>query len=388
MLDIIENDFPEKSILITGCPGSGKTSVSIHRFMHQTLRPNPRRVQLLTFQKLLNVAIINTLKAQGITSPRVATLCKWYSRHTGGQYFYMQGNDASPSAEEIRRCLEPALATAPLDELIIDEGQDVHRKGFDSLPALCTKITIGGDGAQTVNRKGVGDVDEIETALQAFGDIRYCPLEYIYRTSFVAYEFARQFVPDVPSANEPAVLQILRDYRPGDDDDKPRVFTYSDETQMKARIATILDDALPNSEQGIVAILVPTKEDVTRFAKLVGSIIRNGKPVQYSIYHSASGDAPSTVHQVLVTTFVSAKGMEFETVIIPMLPSQMDRPAVNTSEQSRNWRCQCFVACTRAIRRLYIFCHGNLHPLLASPDFAPASFVLRHLEPKPPQHIN
>ena len=53
MLRIIEGNIPGnpgRHILITGCPGSGKTTVSIH---HYSLHNLELRVQFVTFQHML-----------------------------------------------------------------------------------------------------------------------------------------------------------------------------------------------------------------------------------------------------------------------------------------------------------------------------------------------
>ncbi len=393
MLETIENDFPEKNILITGCPGSGKTTVSIHRFIHQVLRPNPRRIQLLTFGRLLNEAIADTLRHEGVDHPSINTLCRWYSRLTGGEWFYADGNTNLPTAAAILARLQPILAASPLDELIIDEGQDVHIKGFQSLPHLATKFTVGGDGAQPVYDRGVQDVDQIERSLinDIGGGIRYCPLEYIYRTSCVAYDFHRRFAPDVPSANEPAILDILRGFNPGEEDDKPRIYTYNDDAHFRQRVAQILDQAILG-EDSLVAILVPNKADVDHMAGVVRSIQHNGAPRRCSIYYY--GETPrAQVENILITTFKSAKGMEFETVIIPKLPdhTEMNWPDVGPqnsaqARQSKNWRRQCLVACTRARSRLHIFCHGGLHPILRPENFPANKYVMRDLAAPPQQH--
>jgi DNA helicase IV len=398
MLNVIENDFPEKNILITGCPGSGKTTVSIHRFIHQVLRPNPRRIQLLTFGKLLNVAIIETLRDQGVQNPGVSTLCTWYStltrRITGhGEWFYSDGNPDLPTAADIRHRLQQAFPNGQIDELIIDEGQDVHIKGYQSLPHVATKFTVGGDGAQPVYDQGVQDVDNIERTLiqDIGGGLRYCPLEYIYRTSFVAYQFHRRFAPDVPSANEAATLDILRDFNPGEEDDKPRIYTYGDDAIFRKRLAEILDQAILG-EDTIVAILVPNQADVDRMAAIVRATTRNGQPCRCTTYYSRQTPR-AQVENILITTFKSAKGMEFDTVIIPRLPSPnlMNYPDVGhtnsrQARQSKNWRRQCLVACTRAKSRLHIFCQGGLHPILRPENFPAETYVLRHLAPLPPQN--
>ena len=348
MLNIIEGDFPDKSILITGCPGSGKTTVSIHRFIF--LRNAGQHVVLLTYQNLLRLSIETYLENQGIPTDDVDTLCKWYSRKTGGQFFYEEKNYHLPTAQDIshRLC---AVIPHLLHELIIDEGQDVHPKGYDALPNFAVKVTVGADDAQQVHAKG-STLAQIQRGLEEHGSIHYCELQYNYRNSYETYNFARQFVHDIPTANDATTLELLRTHRSGNAAEIPRVFIYHDEDQIKNRLARLIENL-----HGRMAILLPTADQVDAFDNLVRSISVNGRPVDCTTYHSRRS-VPSELKPILITTFTSAKGMEFDAVVMPCLHDST----------VQKWRRQCFVGGTRAIRNLYVFCFRQLHPMLASFD--------------------
>jgi len=72
MLSIINNDYDEKFSLVTGCPGSGKTTVSIFRLIR--LANNRKATILLIYQRMLKVAIENILEKQGISRNNVNTI--------------------------------------------------------------------------------------------------------------------------------------------------------------------------------------------------------------------------------------------------------------------------------------------------------------------------
>ena len=59
MISAIDDDFPEKSIFLCGCPGSGKTTISVHRL--RRLLNQGKNALLLTFQNLLRISIQNLL---------------------------------------------------------------------------------------------------------------------------------------------------------------------------------------------------------------------------------------------------------------------------------------------------------------------------------------
>lgn len=357
MLNVIEGDFPHKSILITGCPGSGKTTVSIHRFIY--LRNAGRQVVLLTYQHLLRLSIQTYLENQGIPIESVDTLLKWYSRKTNGQWFTEEQNNDLPCAQEIIQELSKVIKQ-PMDELIIDEGQDVHPKAYDALPHIAKKVTVGADDAQQVHEKG-STLDQIKNGLRNHGDIHGCELQYNYRNSFETYNFARQFVLEDRTANDPTMLALLQKQRSGNEAEIPRIFIYHMDADRKHRLERLI-----KNNTGRMAILLPKAEQVDAFGRFVRNITSEGRPIESTVYRYGL-DKPSKLEPVLITTFISAKGMEFDTVVMPCLPATYEL----------DMRRQCFVGCTRAIRNLYIFCHQKLHPMLQK--FDPATYELQDL---------
>jgi len=348
MLNVIEGQFADKSILITGCPGSGKTTVSIHRFIF--LHNSGQQVVLLTFQNLLRLSMETCLKNLNIPTNNVDTLCKWYSRKTGGKYFYEGANYHLPSAADIHKQLLVAMPQQ-LHEIIIDEGQDVNPKGYDVLPHFGAKMTVGADDAQQVHAMG-STLAQIQQGLENHGSIHFCELQYNYRNSYETYNFARQFVPDIPTANNKTTLALLETHRSGNASETPRVFIYHSEEQLKDRIARIIENT-----EGRLAVLLPTSADVDALNNMVRSITINGNPITCTKYYNRT-EIPTHLEKILVTTFASAKGMEFETVIMPRLH--------NSTEQKM--RKQCFVGSTRAKRNLYVFCHKTIHVMLSTFD--------------------
>lgn len=367
MLRIIEGNIPGnpgRHILITGCPGSGKTTVSVHHFIH--CNNLGVRVQFVTFQHMLRYALTHLLETQGIENPNVATLCKWYSRHTGGDWLYSAGNDDLPTAEQIMQRLAARLPVR-FDKFLVDEGQDVHPKVYHALPQLADHVMVGADDAQQMYERGARS-GQIRQILEANGGVWHCELQYNYRNTSETYDFARQFVSDMPAANEQATVELLRQHRSAGPDARPRVYTYAQDAQMADRLTRIFRELHGNN----IALLAHKQTEVESIVRLLITIRIDGQPLQFSVYHSNRA-VPDPLQQILVTTFKSAKGMEFDAVILPFLPS-------STRLETRR---QCFVACTRAVVRLYVFCRSTLHPLLAS--FRPDTYQLRSLIQPVPQ---
>ncbi len=343
MLQAIETDFVHRSIMINGCPGSGKTTISIYRLIR--LHQANRRVLLFTFQKMLVIAIKNLAAVENVPSNKVWSLFKWYSSKTGGGWFEQHGNRSLPTAEQIVEALNRTnLAQERGHELIIDEGQDFNIKVYNSLTQFFDKITIGADQAQQVHPDRGADVDEIVESLETLGDIHRVLLEFNYRNPFEIYYFARQFVPDDDTANNPTTIDQLREDNEGNAD-IPVVFIFNTQEELNTRLRQLIQDNIEFN----IAVLLNHTEDVDRYH----NIIATGLGINCSKYHSRMNgsqiqEVENNLLNILVTTFISAKGMEFDVVIIP------DFQAAESE-----YKNQYYVGCTRAIRNLFIMCIGD-----------------------------
>jgi hypothetical protein len=151
MLNIINNDYDEKFTLVTGCPGSGKTTVSIFRLIR--LAKNGKSTILLTYQRMLKVAIENLLAKQGISSSKVNTIHSWFPKTTG-KLLGFSNQDNKLSASEIENALRGTVSNT---ELILDEAQDLEERVFQAFPKVFGRITIGADDAQQMRKEEGSD---------------------------------------------------------------------------------------------------------------------------------------------------------------------------------------------------------------------------------------
>lgn len=329
VLRFIELDDPNSnSILVTGCPGCGKTTLSIYRLIR--LCNQGRRAILFTYQHMLRIAIRNLAGTAGVSPNHVWTIKKWYSLKTGGQWLHF---DRRMSAQDIIQALEQARLRG--DEIILDEGQDLPRTVYESFPRFFNRVTVGADDAQRVHEQGA-DIATIRNCLQQRGVLQECPLQYNYRNSFEIFDFARQFVPNDPRAADNVTLERLQQDG-GADNDKPCVYLYQTAEQQNDRLRRIVDNAAGN-----VALLCTKADQVNDYTRRL-----RGMGFDVSSYTSRDyRNPPAQLENIVVTTYISAKGMEFDAVIIPEFNFWKDI--------SSEW----FVACTRAIRELHIFCRG------------------------------
>ena len=335
MLRMIDDDS-FRSGLITGCPGSGKTTVSIYRLVR--LNGQSAKVHLVTYQNMLVLAIKNLANVQNVPQSCVSTFHKWYCPKTRMQF----DTDAPPSLEQMVKGLEKSsLPTAGMDELLIDEGQDLPVCVHQALPRYFKRCFIGADNAQQVHPRHGACVEQIENALQTnYKRYQRFTLSRNFRNTYETYHFARQFIPKTNRLawDETILHRLERADRHGP---KPVVISYSDTDKRNEHLRVTLDNA-----DGNVAILCPlgpgnsrnSGESVDEVHQIVTKL-----GIDASKYHNSSG-VPSELKRYIVTTFKSAKGMEFSTVIIPRI------------NFFKNINPEWYVACTRARGNLVIYC--------------------------------
>jgi DNA helicase IV len=341
MLSIINNDYDEKFSLVTGCPGSGKTTVSIFRLIR--LVNNGKSTILLTYQRMLKVAIENLLAKQGISSSKVNTIHSWFPKTTG-RLLGFSNQDDKLSASEIENALRGKVSNM---ELILDEAQDLEERVFQAFPKVFGRITIGADNDQQM-REGEG-ASESTIKRQISHSSNEFALQFNYRNTYQIYNFARYFVPNSPKANDSQTLSALKRYK--NNGDLPEVLKFNGQSDMQNRLKTIIE----NYKGFNIGVLFPFKNQVERYYSII-----TGFGFECSKYYNEMPEVEKSITEndlksILVTTFISAKGMEFDIVIMPEFDS-----IKNTDEAKR----QAYVGCTRAKNRLVIMYTGSKPSIL------------------------
>lgn len=343
MIRIIDND-DFRSSLVTGCPGSGKTTVSVYRLIR--LNRQEAGVRFVTYQNMLALTIRQAVNQQHQAAqvhlaeqPLVSTFHKWYCPLTDSSF----DTDAPPTAEQ----MEDLLARSPLarndqTELIIDEGQDLPLCVYRTLPRYFRRSFIGADDGQQVHPRHGARIRDIEPILQQqHQPYRRHTLGRNFRNTFETYAFARYFMP---RTNLVAWDQNILDQldHAGKHGPKPTVITYTDRANRDQHLETTLRNA-----EGNVAILCPigaqgrSRNSGESVEEMFAFVSRLGLP--RSFYYNEGNRIPNTVENYHVSTFKSAKGMEFDVVVIPRINFFRRIP--------EEW----YVACTRAKSQLFVY---------------------------------
>lgn len=318
------------NLFITGVPGSGKTTVNLMRA--ERLVKLGRKVAFFTYQRLLVVSLQNSATTE--LAPHIHTFLQWFSNHTHGTWATKVTEAEMISLlAGLRRCF---------DEVIIDEGQDLELKFIRSILTLGKKITASADDAQRINLSGATSA-QIKSALEDIGPVTSIPLEYNYRNTYEIYNFARFFLHQSTRANSARTLARLT---PGGGA-VPNVFQAMTEADRKERLRILLT----NAGERNIAVLVFSHSDVDHYHKMITDL-------GFKCSKHRSGDwVEDDIENILVTTLMSAKGVEFQVVILP-----------NFEAARTDYPKHYYVGCTRPRETLSIIALRTLPTFLSDFD--------------------
>ncbi len=326
-----------KPILLTGVPGSGKTVVSIYR-LSNSLKSGKKAI-LFTYNRMLRLAIGNSSETDpdlGISKDNIYSIHDWFTHVATDKLWLTEyDKDSEKLYEKIKHI--------SYDEIIFDEGQDLPVTIYKAFKKIA-ELSVGADDAQRLY-----DVDTTESEiLNILSSLQQHELHEIKRNSFEIFNFAKEFVPNNARAHDEELLNRM----PQGEAEKPTIYVDKVLDDTKEKIKKLIE----SGKGGNIAILVPSQHLV----ELYYAAIKDN--FQCSMYHSGLSDekkqeTENDLQNILVTTFKSAKGMEFDTVI--MLGFEQ------TKDEDRN---QYFVGATRAKTRLYILCIGKLSNIFETFD--------------------
>lgn len=277
-----------QQIALSGGPGTGKSVVSLWRHI-RNYQSNPVKKSLL-------LTYTTTLKTY------LAACCKTVHNEDFP-------NAGVSSSEKVGTSLKNSykIHNTTFAEVIIDEAQDLSNDYYDG---IVSPVSYGADDSQILYPDHCSHQAELN---DIFPDNQRYVLDKNFRSTQRIMQFAKQAFP---SANIPvSVIQKLSN----NVGEKPVLlvsngnkFEQSNDKQDNA-IERIINSF--RAEDHNIALLVPWKRDAQYFENVLKS-----KSIDYSIYYEDDKRFPwgcTEIGNVHITTFKSAKGLEFDTVIIP-----------------------------------------------------------------------
>ena len=326
-------------IFLSGVPGTGKTVVSIKRI--QNVAGEGKKAIIFTYGKLLRKTIEERL--QNNSSMPVDNIHNWmWNAQGGGQRHYYE---VMTQDENINSTISLLQSNGiKYDEILVDEGQDLSINTYKILNKLTSSLTISADNAQQINNREAA-TDE-ESILELFPQLQAnsYELDDIFRSAYEIYIFAIQFVPNNARANDENLLERLK--RKNSGADKPYLFLEKDLNSVYGSIKDIVDEN-PTDNIGILFEKTLHVDEATKHLS---------EDYEVSKYHNQEV-IPSTLKNIIITTFKSAKGIEFDIVIIPYFP----HGAQNIPEEY-------YVGATRAKNQVYFLAINEIPKIMAHFD--------------------
>jgi superfamily I DNA/RNA helicase len=315
------DDFDE-SLVVTGGPGSGKTTVTIFRFL--TPVKNNEDALLFTYNRTLLASIkgilrnkaeelfggLNEATINSVIENKVSSFYKWYGWF---ETSYDEETIGIKFASKIN-----SRGGRKYAEIFFDEGQDLTPSVFAKAFLLAEKVTCGADNAQDLQSNFPPD-EALSIILEKLNNQKHTdlqPLEQNFRNTKEIFEFARGFVPndtnvqdldtsELPNGENPEILDNL-----------------STDSQL-SKIKEIIE-ANPASNIGILVNYGNHVLDIKNHLEKNGYSCKADAPDNRTFSYYYNG-MPQNEEQVMfdrmktpfICTYDSCKGLEFDVVIMP-----------------------------------------------------------------------
>lgn len=307
------------SISVAGGPGTGKSVVVLWRHI-RNYDTGHNESLLLTYTKTL----------------------EHYLRISASQI-------SSEAGSSVGRTLDWLYNNpSQCDEIIIDEAQDLGEDVNIKLKQYSNKISYGADDQQILDPKRATG----EARLREIFSTSNYPLSENFRNSYEILNFCSAFFPSKLISFD-TLTNLKENNKRGN---KPILININNDiNKQKEAISDIIllfkNDINFGSHN--LAILVPLKKDVDRIKNIIDSL---DLEIRFSFYYE--GINFNGIENVHITTFKSAKGLEFDTVIIPDFHNyDINIKTLTLAPITEN---DYYVAMTRARRNLYLIA-TNIH---------------------------
>lgn len=330
-------------IFLSGVPGTGKTVVSIKRL--EIAAEKGQKSIIFTYGKLLRKTIEEKLLND--SNKPVDNIHNWmWNIQSNGNKKYLDilldDNNLGNSINMIKS------KGIKYDEILVDEGQDLSLNTYKLLKELTNNLSISADNAQQINNRE--EATDEENILELFPNLNQFTLDEVFRSAYELYIFAIQFVPNNARANNTTLIERLKIKNSGAD--KPYLFLEKDLNSVYVSIKDILDEYPTDN----IGILFEQRLHVDEFAKNLS------KDFEVSKYRNQDV-IPSELKNIIITTFKSAKGIEFDIVIIPYF-----------SDGAKNIPEEYYVGATRAKNQVYFLAINEIPSIMV--DFDNSTYQL------------
>ncbi len=324
--------------VIVGAPGSGKTQILLHRAEFLRDRMASDSYRLFVYTNVLKDYIRSSLPLLGIPEEQVTTYDSWcksfYKEHIPGPLPKRKGKlpDFRKIRDKVTQVVKQGKVRVPMyDFVLVDEAQDLDAPSLETLAQVARHVTVCLDRKQQIYERG----SSLEQVIGAMGARpRNLYLLDAYRCSPSVAKLASRFILSDQERTyyerQVRTVQLERQV--------PLLFRSKSAKQERDRLQHILRERIDLGHRS--ALLLPLRRQVFGFAK---GLREAGFDVE------TMEDLDFATNRPKVLTYSSAKGLTFDSVLLPRL---VPRSFGRWSEESI--RQLLFVAITRAKDWVYL----------------------------------
>lgn len=293
--------YETRQIALSGGPGTGKSVVSLWRHINN-LR-NRKNSLLLTYTTTLKMYFIGGCKNEANKSD-----------------IQEVARDAFRNASQN---IKTSLSGRPngshnLFEVIIDEAQDLPISYYQGLKRIISKVSYGADKSQILYPEQSSDPDKLKEIFPE--NIDYV-LDENFRSTQRIMLLAKAIFPEayIPKSTLDKLVNNIGEFPimlvSGRNEWLEQEHRYEiSNVKQDNSIIKIINTFQADTHN--IAVLVPWKTHAIYFE----NVLKQNKVSDFSVYFEDDNRFPNgaeEIKNVHITTFKSAKGLEFDTVIIP-----------------------------------------------------------------------
>lgn len=305
----------DKPIIVTGCAGSGKSVLALIKAQH-IQQEQGNNYKIIVFTKALSAYMNIGKKVLNLNNPFT--------------YHWRWEREPNPST----------------DYMIVDEIQDFSKEEIEKFITSTNKgFIFFGDTAQSIYNgiegKVTMPVEQIKKLCPRDKQPKECDLYYNYRLPIPVAKFVQHIGVNLPPFDEDKYKSLEKE--------APYILQYND---FQAQV-TAVKDLIKDADD--VAILLPNNKLVKSFCEKFTQLGQN-----YEVKYKESNEEETNTlnfntNNPKIMTYHSAKGLQFETIILPWL--EVFNDDINGSR-----RKSLYTAMTRTYKNLYIMYSGNNMP--------------------------
>lgn len=352
---------PDRHRVIFGAPGSGKTMILLHRAQHlaRMFNVTPERFRIFVFNNVLKNYIQSALGLLNLPEGSVLTYDHWcnlYYTSKISKKVPWNKQSHGPDYDAIRQAVFEHVRASTngkpaYDFILVDEGQDLDPISFETIKLLSNHVTVCMDHNQRIYENGA---DENEIMRQLGLNRRNMSLLGAYRCCPYVIKLAAQFIED-QTEREHYINQAKTDQT---ERQTPLLYYASNHDDAQRRMIEVIKTRQAKGDR--IGIFFYTNRHVYGYAQ---GLREAGLDVEVQKAQKGSSHKPLDFNsdRPKVLTYHSAKGLTFDTVILPHL--------IDRSFSSRNPKSierLLFVGISRATKWVYMSSYEDAHfqPLL------------------------